>query len=38
MHVETYLPFVIWTHIQVAQYHFRPDFLIKFLICCPVIS
>lgn len=38
MHVVTYLPFVVWTHVQVAQYGFWPDLLIKFLICGPIIS
>lgn len=35
---KTYLPLVVWTHVQVAQYDFWPDFLIKFLVRGPVIS
>lgn len=35
---KTYLPLVIWTHVQVAQYDFWPNFLIKFLVRGPVIS
>ena len=35
---KTYLPFVVRTHVQVAQDGFQPDFLIKFLICGPIIS
>lgn len=38
MYVETYLSFVVWTHVQVAQYGFLSHFLIKFLICGPIIS
>lgn len=35
---RTYLPLVVGTHIQVAQYDFRPDFPIKFLVRGPVVS